>query len=174
MDKDKKGLFTYIISMIIICFLPFLCLPILSILTLPFKILPEENPTIEFLYIIICFLTVLFIFSTPFIVTIFAKVKHWSIYLDNFFNRFRLNTLILIFFWTIKFVIDSGTIPNADIYIFNDWLNDFLNNMFNIWLYWLSLSVIYCYTCVYIVIFVCNIIKYIKKLFKWINANKNL
>ena len=147
MNKDSKGLLKYAIPMLIVPLLPtldfYLCLLSISMWENPFYLI--------LLLTSIILLILLIYFLTPIILTVIAIKKHWSSYLDKFFNNLLLPTFILV---TLIWLY-----PNIMKFEYSDFINH------DIWdlIYIIYVSFTPCYFLVYSVIFIHNIIKWIKK-----------
>ena len=148
MNKDIKGLIVYLLLMSIIWTFP--ALTILSFL-LAYSSSDDGNEPLANLFLILVGVILILYFILPVILTYFAIKKHWSRYLDKFFNQWLWPTLILItlLLLPVIFKVDEIQHTNWD-----------LSRI----LYGFYISVIPACCLAYIVIFIHNLIKSVKRI----------
>ncbi len=98
MDKDKIGLIKYLVIMMLISLLPLMELYILGFIFMSSRVLNYDIdiPKI-FIFLFVCLVIIPIIYILSIIlITRFAIIKHWSRYLDKFFNNKKWNTVIFI------------------------------------------------------------------------------
>ena len=93
MNKDAKGLIKYLLTMLIIWFLP-VCMLYCFLLAYGFS--DHGNEFLAYIFLILLLVLLILYFVFPIIFTYKAMKYHWSKYLDKFFNNKLLPTLLLI------------------------------------------------------------------------------
>ena len=147
MNKDVKGLIIYLLIMLINILIPTVSLWVGLI---AFLLSDHNHYTLT--RIVICLLITLFIlyFLIPLITTHYAIKKHWSIYLDRFFNQWLLPSLVLVILLLPMAaginILDDVSDAALDCYI----------------------SVAPCYCLIYLVIFWHNFFRLVKNLLSFI------
>ena len=152
MNKDVKGLIVYLLIMLINILIPTVSLWVGLI---AFLLSDHNHYTLT--RIAICLLITLFIlyFLIPLITTHYAIKKHWSIYLDRFFNQWLLPSLVLVIL----------LLPMAaGINILDDVSEDLSMSY---------ISVAPCYCLIYLVIFRHNFFRLVKNLINKIRTGYN-
>ena len=155
MNKDIKGLIVYLLLMSIIWTFPFL------VVYFFFGALYYENNTLlANLNLLLAIAFFILYFILPVILTYFAIKKHWSRYLDKFFNQWLCPTLILItlLLLPVIFKVDEIQHTNWD-----------LSRI----LYGFYISVIPACCLAYIVIFIHNLIKFVKRIKEYFHKNRD-
>ena len=155
MNKDIKGLIVYLLLMSITWTFPFL------VVYFFFGALYYDNSTLlVILYLLQTIAFFILYFILPVILTYFAIKKHWSRYLDKFFNRWLWPTLILItlLLLPVIFKVDEIQHTNWD-----------LSRI----LYGFYISVIPACCLAYIVIFIHNLIKSVKRIKEYFHKNRD-
>ena len=151
MNKDVKGLIIYLLIMLINILIPTVSLWVGLI---AFLLSDHNHYTLT--RIAICLLITLFIlyFLIPLITTHYAIKKHWSIYLDRFFNQWLLPSLVLVI---LLLPMAAGIKIPDDV---SEELFIFLSISY--------ISVAPCYCLIYLVIFWHNFFRLVKNLLSFI------
>ena len=152
MNKDVKGLIIYLLIMLLNILIPTV---FLWVWLIAFLLSDHNHYTLT--RIAICLLITLFIlyFLIPLITTHYAIKKHWSIYLDRFFNQWLLPSLVLVIL-----LLPALT---ADIKIPVDISDELCKFLFISYI-----SVAPCYCLIYLVIFWHNFFRLVKNLLSFI------
>ena len=157
MNKDVKGLIIYLLIMLINILIPtvFFWGGLIA-----FSLSYYKHYTLT--EIVIGLLIALFIlyFLIPLITTHYAIKKHWSIYLDRFFNQWLLPSLVLVIL-----LLPALT---ADIKIPVDISDELCKFLFISYI-----SVAPCYCLIYLVIFWHNFFRLVKNLINKIRTGYN-
>ena len=151
MDKDVKGLIIYLLIMLLNILIPTV---FLWVWLIAFLLSDHNHYTLT--RIAICLLITLFIlyFLIPLITTHYAIKKHWSIYLDRFFNQWLLSSLVLVI---LLLPMAPGIKIPDDV---SEELFKFLSISY--------ISVAPCYCLIYLVIFWHNFFRLVKNLLSFI------
>ncbi len=148
MNADKIGLIKYIILIMAISLLPLLDASFLFVLSMAAGGVEPDSEKYFLIIVLLLLIVVPFVYlSSLILITRFAIKRHWSKYLDYFFNNMSLNTLI--FFLSIITIC---------IYLFFNWFN-------GVWWLYLCLCVVPTYIIIYITnlcIFLTNVVKNLK------------
>ena len=151
MNKDVKGLIVYLSLIIFVMLLPLIYFIALTVV--PVK--PEYDEFGETIFILIAIIFLFLYFLIPLITTHYAIKKHWSIYLDRFFNQWLLSSLVLVIL----------LLPMAaGINILDDVSEDLSMSY---------ISVAPCYCLIYLVIFWHNFFRLVKNLINKIRTGYN-
>ena len=152
MNKDVKGLIIYLLIMLLNILIPTV---FLWVWLIAFLLSDHNHYTLT--RIAICLLITLFIlyFLIPLITTHYAIKKHWSIYLDRFFNQWLRPSLVLVIL-----LLPALT---ADIKIPVDISDELCKFLFISYI-----SVAPCYCLIYLVIFWHNFFRLVKNLLSFI------
>ena len=147
-NDDFKGFFKYLFAIVVEMMLPLLWFA-LFIICLGLGANGLDIPNfIAIVAVILLLITPIIYFLLPIIVTILAIKNHWSSYLDRFFNKFKLPTIILGIVMFIIIIYEKYHI-----------MIDFSYSRFWVLFYY---AIVPPYCLIYLVILVHNIIKKIK------------
>ena len=150
MNKDVKGLIVYLSLIIFVMLLPLIYFIALTVV--PVK--PEYDEFGETIFILIAIIFLFLYFLIPLITTHYAIKKHWSIYLDRFFNQWLLSSLVLVI---LLLPMAPGIKIPDDV---SEELFKFLSMSY--------ISVAPCYCLIYLVIFWHNFFRLVKNLLSFI------
>ncbi len=150
MNKDVKGLIVYLSLIIFVMLLPLIYFIALTVV--PVK--PEYDEFGETIFILIAIIFLFLYFLIPLITTHYAIKKHWSIYLDRFFNQGLLSSLVLVI---LLLPMAPGIKIPDDV---SEELFKFLSMSY--------ISVAPCYCLIYLVIFWHNFFRLVKNLLSFI------
>ena len=150
MNKDVKGLIVYLSLIIFVMLLPLIYFIALTVV--PVK--PEYDEFGETIFILIAIIFLFLYFLIPLITTHYAIKKHWSIYLDRFFNQWLLSSLVLVI---LLLPMAPGIKIPDDV---SEELFKFLSISY--------ISVAPCYCLIYLVIFLHNFFRLVKNLLSFI------
>ena len=150
MNKDVKGLIVYLSLIIFVMLLPLIYFIALTVV--PVK--PEYDEFGETIFILIAIIFLFLYFLIPLITTHYAIKKHWSIYLDRFFNQWLLPSLVLVI---LLLPMAAGIKIPDDV---SEELFIFLSISY--------ISVAPCYCLIYLVIFWHNFFRLVKNLLSFI------
>ena len=150
MNKDVKGLIVYLSLIIFVMLLPLIYFIALTVV--PVK--PEYDEFGETIFILIAIIFLFLYFLIPLITTHYAIKKHWSIYLDRFFNQWLLSSLVLVI---LLLPMAPGIKIPDDV---SEELFKFLSISY--------ISVAPCYCLIYLVIFWHNFFRLVKNLLSFI------
>ena len=150
MNKDVKGLIVYLSLIIFVMLLPLIYFIALTVV--PVK--PEYDEFGETIFILIAIIFLFLYFLIPLITTHYAIKKHWSIYLDRFFNQWLLSSLVLVI---LLLPMAPGIKIPDDV---SEELFKFLSMSY--------ISVAPCYCLIYLVIFLHNFFRLVKNLLSFI------
>ena len=150
MNKDVKGLIVYLSLIIFVMLLPLIYFIALTVV--PVK--PEYDEFGETIFILIAIIFLFLYFLIPLITTHYAIKKHWSIYLDRFFNQWLLPSLVLVI---LLLPMAPGVKIPDDV---SEELFKFLSISY--------ISVAPCYCLIYLVIFWHNFFRLVKNLLSFI------
>ena len=155
MNKDVKGLIVYLSLIIFVMLLPLIYFIALTVV--PVK--PEYDEFGETIFILIAIIFLFLYFLIPLITTHYAIKKHWSIYLDRFFNQWLLSSLVLVI---LLLPMAPGIKIPDDV---SEELFKFLSMSY--------ISVAPCYCLIYLVIFWHNFFRLVKNLINKIRTGYN-
>ena len=155
MNKDVKGLIVYLSLIIFVMLLPLIYFIALTVV--PVK--PEYDEFGETIFILIAIIFLFLYFLIPLITTHYAIKKHWSIYLDRFFNQWLLPSLVLVI---LLLPMAAGIKIPDDV---SEELFIFLSISY--------ISVAPCYCLIYLVIFWHNFFRLVKNLINKIRTGYN-
>ena len=152
MNKDVKGLIIYLSLIIFVMLLPEIYF-ITGIMT------PVNEANEKLVNTIFFTAAIFFVFLyilIPMIITHYAIKKHWSIYLDWFFNQWLCPSLILITLLLLPITLKVDDVAKVS------W-------NFSVFLYDFYFGAIPCYCLIYIVIFWHNLWRLVRKIVKFIH-----
>ena len=145
MNKDVKGLLIYLLILLIVCLMP------TGMVYFVFGVMfYDNNSKLSHLCLMIAISFFILYFLIPIIITHYAIKKHWSIYLDCFFNQWLSPSLVLVILLLLP--LTTGIkVPGI-----SETLCGFL--------YVSYISIVPCYCLIYIVIFWHNLWRLVKNL----------
>ena len=152
MNKDVKGLIIYLLIMLLNILIPTV---FLWVWLIAFLLSDHNHYTLTRIAIGLLITLFILYFLIPLITTHYAIKKHWSIYLDRFFNQWLLPSLVLVIL-----LLPALT---ADIKIPVDISDELCKFLFISYI-----SVAPCYCLIYLVIFWHNFFRLVKNLLSFI------
>ena len=156
MNKDVKGLIVYLLIMLINILIPTVSLWVGLI---AFLLSDHNHYTLTRIAIGLLITLFILYFLIPLITTHYAIKKHWSIYLDRFFNQWLLPSLVLVI---LLLPMAAGIKIPDDV---SEELFIFLSISY--------ISVAPCYCLIYLVIFWHNFFRLVKNLINKIRTGYN-
>ena len=151
MNKDVKGLIIYLLIMLLNILIPTV---FLWVWLIAFLLSDHNHYTLTRIAIGLLITLFILYFLIPLITTHYAIKKHWSIYLDRFFNQWLLPSLVLVIL--LLPMVAGIKIPD-----------DVSEELF-IFLSISYISVAPCYCLIYLVIFWHNFFRLVKNLLSFI------
>ena len=150
MNKDVKGLLIYLLILLIVCLMP------TGMVYFVFGVMFYDNSKLSHLCLMITISFFILYFLIPITITHYAIKKHWSIYLDWFFNQWLSPSLILITLLLLPITLKVDDVAKVS------W-------NFSVFLYDFYFGAIPCYCLIYIVIFWHNLWRLVRKIVKFIH-----
>ena len=150
MNKDVKGLLIYLLILLIVCLMP------TGMVYFVFGVMFYDNSKLSHLCLMITISFFILYFLIPIIITHYAIKKHWSVYLDRFFNQWLCPSLILITLLLLPITLKVDDVAKVS------W-------NFSVFLYDFYFGAIPCYCLIYIVIFWHNLWRLVRKIVKFIH-----
>ncbi len=151
MNKDVKGLIIYLLIMLLNILIPTV---FLWVWLIAFLLSDHNHYTLTRIAIGLLITLFILYFLIPLITTHYAIKKHWSIYLDRFFNQWLLPSLVLVI---LLLPMAAGIKIPDDV---SEELFIFLSISY--------ISVAPCYCLIYLVIFWHNFFRLVKNLLSFI------
>ena len=151
MNKDVKGLIIYLLIMLLNILIPTV---FLWVWLIAFLLSDHNHYTLTRIAIGLLITLFILYFLIPLITTHYAIKKHWSIYLDRFFNQWLLPSLVLVI---LLLPMAAGIKIPDDV---SEELFIFLSISY--------ISVAPCYCLIYLVIFLHNFFRLVKNLLSFI------
>ncbi len=153
MNKDVKGLIIYLLILLINILLP-------TVLfwggLIAFSLSYYKHYTLTGIVTGLLIAIFILYFLIPIIITHYAIKKHWSIYLDWFFNQWLCPSLVLIILLLLPITLKVDDVAKVS------W-------NFSVFLYDFYFGAIPCYCLIYIVIFWHNLWRLVRKIVKFIH-----
>ena len=156
MNKDVKGLIIYLLIMLLNILIPTV---FLWVWLIAFLLSDHNHYTLTRIAIGLLITLFILYFLIPLITTHYAIKKHWSIYLDRFFNQWLLPSLVLVI---LLLPMAAGIKIPDDV---SEELFIFLSISY--------ISVAPCYCLIYLVIFWHNFFRLVKNLINKIRTGYN-